>query len=136
LLALLATLLPSLPFAPRGESIVPHALALPPPDRRPLTEYAAIWEKPLFRLAHDRDAAAPGALRPLSDYRLVGVVIAKDAKFALIERSDSRQVVTLHIGDDLDGRRVDDIRMGGVLLGGTEFLPMPRPPARVRRGRF
>lgn len=140
LLALLGVMLPSSAFLPRIETMEPRAAALPQTDRRPLADYASIWERPLFNPGRRKNTAPPSSpdqtLRPLSDYRLVGVVVAKDTKFALIERNDSNQVVTLHVGDDLDGRRVDDIRMDGIALNGSEFLAMPRPARRLKRGRF
>lgn len=140
--AVLAALLPSPALPPRGKDAPPRAAVLPPTDRRPLEAYAAIWQKPLFNRDRQGMEKPPSSLareeglRPLSDYRLVGVVIAKDVKFALVERSDSKQVVTLHLGDDLDGRRVDDIRIGGIVLNGSEFLPMPHPPGRLKRARL
>jgi hypothetical protein len=140
LLALAMALLPTPGFTPSMEQSLPRVV-LPPADRRPLAEYSPIFDKPLFNPGRRKNAGAESVmqtqgLRPLSDYRLVGVVVARDTKFALVERNDSNQVVTLHVGDDLDGRRVADIRIGGVVLNGSEFLAMPRPARRVRRGRF
>lgn len=72
----------------------------------------------------------------LSEYRLAGVVLAAGTKLALVERRSAKQVVTLHVGDDLDGRRVEDITTEGVRLNGGsthELLAVPRLNGVSRR---
>jgi hypothetical protein len=140
----LACLLPiSLFIAGSANTLAPLGAepAMPSSDRRPLEAYAAIYQRPLFNPGRAMDpqgaqTAKPGML-PLDSYRLVGVVLTKDVKIGLVERRDSKQVVSLHPGDDLDGRHVDDVVAAGIKLsGGTaeEILTIPRatpkPPAR------
>lgn len=143
LLALILVLAPSIVFAPHAAAgIRPlRAIALPPADARPFEDYAAIAAKPLFNPARQKDPLPPpegeekDVLPPLSDYRLVGIVIARESKLALVERRAAKQVVTLHTGDDLDGRRVDDIRPNGVVLSGgaaPELLAIPKADGKSR----
>lgn len=133
ILALSLSLLPSLVPGRQAELRPLRAVALPASDRRPLADYAATVEKPLFNPGRRKDApvtsAAPAELPPLFFYRVVGVVIAAESRFALVERKAESEVVTLHVGDDLDGRHVDDIRRDGIVLSGPagrELLAIPR----------
>jgi hypothetical protein len=120
-LFLLFTLLPT--FVATSDVPQPRALAninLPEIDQAPFDRYAPIADRPLFAVDRRTETSgAPGTgdgRSSLSDYRLAGVIITKDVRIALVERLTSHQVVTLHPGDDLDGRHVDDITVDGVQL--------------------
>jgi len=132
-----SVLLPSwiaLPAAAHlGDPALP-SLAFAQPDSRPLSDYAAIADRPLFNPNRQKDAPKPSpgsaTLMPaLSNYRLVGILISKDARLALVERRSSHQIVTLYAGDQLDGRHVDDVKGTGVSLSGPagiEWLTIPK----------
>jgi hypothetical protein len=109
-------------------------LAFARSDPRSLSDYASIVDRPLFNPGRRKDAPLPTAtaapLMPaLSSYRLVGLMISKDARLALVERRTAHQIVTLHAGDQLDGRHVEDIKGTGVYLSGpsgNEWLTIPK----------
>lgn len=136
-LSLLGVLLPSIVIA-GGEgsrtSMARLVVALPQDDARPFEAYAAIQDRPLFNPQRQKDPVLPpqgarSALPPLSEYRLVGLVMMKDVRFGLVERRSTKQVVTLRPGDDFEGRHVDAIKEGGVVFSGAgtaELLAMPK----------
>src|SRR6185295_7450981 len=120
------------PADTRIAAVMPDKLpALDPP---PLGSYAAIAERPLFNPGRVKDVAAPAAqpeLPPLSDYRLVGLVVGPDTQRALVARG--AETLSLKPGDDLDGRRVASIGRRGVTLnanGHEELLAFPRSGGR------
>jgi len=136
-LVLATVLLPSWIVLP-SEAHLPDpalpSLAFAQPDMRPFQDYAIIIDRPLFNPGRRRDAppptATPATLMPaLSNYRLVGVLISKGARLALVERRSAHEILTLHAGDQLDGRQVDDIKGTGVSLSGpsgNEWLTIPK----------
>jgi hypothetical protein len=134
-LCLAATLAPTWVATP--EMPTPRALAsisIPEFEQPTFDRYAVIADRPLFapdRRSESAAAGAPGTGQSqLSDYRLAGVIISKDASIALVERLASHQVVTVHPGDDLDGRHVEDITADGVALRdarGLAMLSIPKP---------
>jgi len=133
LLALLLTFLPSFVWSDEIAADTMVRIELPNIAPRSLEAYRVIAEKSLFNLGHVADPSPnnPAPQIPtLDSYRLVGLVLAGDVKLALVERKSVKQVVTLHEGDMLDGRHVDDISETGVALSGTtgpEILSMPKP---------
>lgn len=144
-LALLAVLLPATLFfrdAPSANIATPRLAALPPPDTRPFEDYDQVFERSLFNPGRQADPkppadAAKSQMPALSDYRLVGIVLMKGVKLGLVERRSTKQVVTVHPGDALDGRRVDDISADGIRLSGgaaPELLAMPRVNGISRSG--
>lgn len=133
---LFMTLMPGTTDPSPSDVQVPPPIALdklPALDPPPLATYAAIAERPLFNAGRMKDpAAAPAdtgpALPPLSDYRLVGLVIGPETQRALVTRG-SGETLNLKPGDDLDGRRVASIGPRGVTLsahGQDEVLAFPR----------
>lgn len=145
MLTLGAVLVPSTLFhgsVTSAELPAARGLALPAADSRPLEIYRVIFEKPLFNPGRQADPApvqeqAKSALPPLSDYRLVGLVLTRGAKLALVERRNAKQVVTLHPGDELDGRHVESIGEDGVRVSGgpvPELLAIPRISGVTRSG--
>ncbi len=136
LIASIFTALPSLVWTSGSARAAgpPIRVAIPQIVQRPYEYYAAITDRPLFNPGRQKDPSPPSAaalaqLPPLDTYRLVGIVISKEIKLALVERKAAQQIVTLHQGDMLDGRRVDDIRNTGLELSGAsgaEILSMPR----------
>jgi hypothetical protein len=145
ILAFLAALLPATLFVRdtvSAKSAVPNVSSLPMADIRPFEDYKEIFAKPVFNPGRQADPqppaeAAKNQLPALSDYRLVGIVIMKDTKLGLVERRSSKQVVTVHPGDALDGRRVDDVTQDGIHLSGgatRELLAMPRVNGISRSG--
>jgi hypothetical protein len=144
-IALVAVLLPATLFARDKASAgvtVPHLTALPPAESRPFEDYDAVFERPLFNPGREADPkppaeAAKSQLPALSEYRLVGIVLMKGVKLGLVERRSSKQVVTVHPGEALDGRRVGDIEADGIRLSGgagPEVLAMPRASGISRSG--
>lgn len=140
-LAFLAAVMPSVVSVP--ENAMPSApplrmVGLPAIDGRPFQEYATIADRPLFNAGRKKDnlpqsQAAAGNLPALSEYRLVGIVISKQSGLALIERRATKQVLSVHIGDSVGGRRVDQISAAGVDLSGpsgAERLAIPRAGAQ------
>ncbi len=144
-IALLAVLLPATLFFrdTATASVAPsHPATLPLADIRPFEDYNAVFERPLFNPGRQADPRPPAEtaksqLPALSDYRLVGIVLMKGVKIGLVERLSGKQVVTLHPGDALDGRRVDDIGPDGIRFSGgamPELLAMPRLNGISRSG--
>ena len=144
-LALAAVLVPSTIFhgsAVSAEMPAARPLVLPLREKQPLEAYDVVFEKPLFNPGRQIDPApvqepAKSALPPLSDYRLVGLVLARGSRLALVERRSAKQVVTLHAGDELDGRRVESIGEDGVHVSGgaaPELLAIPRVNGVTRSG--
>jgi hypothetical protein len=142
--ALTMTFLPSTLFLGDRELPAPIRLkriSLPSLDIAPFEHYGIVFEKPLFNPGHEPDPApaaeaAKSALPALSGYRLAGLVLAGRLRMALVERRDAKQTITLHIGDDLDGRRVEDITAEGVRLSNgsaRELLAVPRVNGVSRR---
>lgn len=116
------------PADARTADVMPDKLpALDPP---PLASYAAIAERPLFNPGRTKDVATPATqpeLPPLTDYRLVGLVVGPDTQRALVARG--AETLSLKPGDSLDGRRVASIGPRGVTLsanGSEELLAFPR----------
>jgi hypothetical protein len=143
--ALLAVLLPATFFLQDTASAnvgMPHMTALPPSDVRPFEDYNGVFERPLFNPGRQSDPkpaaeAAKSQMPALSDYRLVGIVLMKGVKLGLVERRSAKQVVTVHQGDTLDGRRIDDIGPDGIRFSGAaapELLAMPRVNGISRSG--
>jgi len=137
LLALLLVLLPATLFsggAATTSVTLPREPKLAAVEIPPFREFEDVIDRPLFNPARAPDPlppaqAAKSALPALADYRLVGIVLMKGTKLALVERKQAKQVVTLHPGDELDGRRVENIGSDGVELSGgpvRELLAMPR----------
>ena len=136
-LSLLLVLAPSLVLSPAAREELPGPAPRFTPgdlDEPALSTYAIIAEHPLFNARREKDAApapVPGtapALPALSEYRLAGVVLSSSTKLALVERVASKQIVTLKPGDMLDGRKVDDIVDGSIVLsaaGASETLAIP-----------
>ena len=144
-IALVAALLPATLFfrdTASADIAVPPLTALPRVDVRPFEDYNTVFERPLFNPGRQADPkppaeAAKSQLPALSEYRLVGIVLMKGVKLGLVERRSSKQVVTVHPGDALDGRHIDDIGADGIRLsGGTgaEVLAMPRVNGISRSG--
>jgi hypothetical protein len=148
ILALIALLTTSLVILPSSATRVSRASAprmsfAPLPILQganfPLSAYAVMSEKPLFNTDRKPDpleSDAKAKVPPLSDYRLVGVVIVKADRLALIERRKAHQTVTVRPGDALDGRHVDDIGVSGVRLSGengAEFLVIPKASSATQR---
>jgi len=138
-LVLASALLPSwvsLPPARRTPDPMLGSLAFANRDTRPLATYATIVDRPLFNPNRQKDPSAPApgskvasALPALASYRLVGLLISKDARLALVERRADQRIVTLHAGDVLDGRHVQDIEASGVAFNGpsgNERLTIPK----------
>lgn len=136
-LVLTTVLLPSWVVLPSDAHLPDPAmpsLTFAQPDKRPFQDYTTIIDHPLFNPGRQKDApppsATPATLMPaLSNYRLVGVLISKGARLALVERRSAHEIVTLHAGDILDGRHVDDIKGTGVSLSGpsgNEWLTIPK----------
>lgn len=139
---------PAVPYvaeAPSADSIPiekPVGLSLPS-----LSHYAVIAERPLFNRGRLKDvqlplpSAAPPkpALPPLSDYKLVGLLLSGEMQRALVARG-SGDVVTLKPGDNLDGRTVRAIAAKGVSLTGEGheetlgFLPHTGPGMAMASG--
>jgi hypothetical protein len=121
------------PSAPEPAVASSRSFAIPGPEGTALSAYAAVFERPLFnpRRAPDpsTDAAQTNGLPMLADYRLVGIVISKASRIALVENRSAGRVVTLRPGDKFAGRDVVDILGGGVTLSGatgTERLVIPK----------
>lgn len=137
LAALLLTLLPSLVWvsAPNRITAAPDEVPVPRLEQNAFEDYKAVIDRPLFNPGRLKDPPPPNTataaqLPSLGDYRVAGIVIAGTVKLALVERKATKQVVTLHPGDMLDGRHVDDINETGLTLSGTngaEVLTMPKP---------
>jgi len=133
LLTLFLTFLPSLVWSDEIISDPAVRIEFPTVATRSFESYAVIAEKPLFNPGHMADPSItnPASQIPtLDSYRLVGIVLAGNVKLALVERKAVKQVVTLHAGDTIDGRHVDDITESGVALSGSsgpEILSMPKP---------
>jgi hypothetical protein len=146
LIALLMVLLPTALFgggAPTNSVTPPHVPAIARLDLPTLETFKGIIDRPMFNPGRAPDPqppaeAAKSALPALSDYKLVGLVLTKGTKIALVERRQAKQIVTLHPGDEIDGRHVEDIGSDGVHLSGgpvRELLSMPRIAGISRSGR-
>jgi hypothetical protein len=101
-------------------------------DLPPYESFTVIAERPLFDASRygEGSSAGDGGPPALSTYRLAGLVLSGSVRLALIERVPSKQVVTVHPGDTLDGRHVDDVRADGVhLSAGSDaaVLTAPKP---------
>lgn len=89
-----------------------NAAALPPPD------FAAIRDDAVF---HSRRSfyrpPAPSEVIPTPEYELAGSMSLPQGKHvAFVKKKSDHSNRTLHIGDDLDGWRVDEIESTRVLL--------------------
>jgi hypothetical protein len=112
----------------------PRILYPMPLRRVAADEFAAITEHPLFNTDRKKDppaasTAAASQLPSIQEYRLAGVIVMKDAALALVERKATKTVVTLKVGDSLDGRIVTDISPAGVQLASSsqvETLSIPK----------
>lgn len=123
-LSVIAVLAPS-PVVADGSGPLRAPPALPEGDARPYKDYTLIGDKPLFAPQRRPDPAGEGGMPPLEDYRVVGTMLVGSAKTVLIERVASHVVMTLHPGDEFDGRRVVDIGPDTIALkgaNGPEFL--------------
>lgn len=98
-------------------------------------DFTAIVEEPLFNSDRKKDPPPPplpsaqSQIPALSSYQLVGVIITADKSLALVERSASKAVIELKLGDNLDGRVVKDITAFGVVFSGAtagETLSIPK----------
>ncbi len=135
-LVLATAMMPAILFAPSVPR--PSAPALPELDGTamggaPLSAYDGIFERPLFNPGRARDPevapAQANALPALADYRLVGIVISKTSRLALVEDRSAKRVIVLHPGDSFAGRRVSDVLAAGVALSGpsgVERLAIPK----------
>jgi hypothetical protein len=104
----------------------PKASATAPAMADPVTAvvpgYLAIAEHPLFYATRQPwapppptaaptvpQAPAPAAPHPLQKYQLVGVVISKGARAALLKPSDGSKTVTISQGEQLSGWTLREI---------------------------
>lgn len=145
LIALIMVLLPTAIFgsgAPVSSVTPPHVPSIAQLDLPAFEAFNDIIDRPVFNPGRAPDPqppaeAAKSALPALSDYKLVGLVLTKGTKIALVERRQAKQIVTLHPGDEIDGRHVEDIGSDGVHLSGgpvRELLSMPRIAGISRSG--
>ena len=122
--------------APAHEIKAPLIVKLPEPSE--LKSYAGISERPLFNADRKPDPLPPPPPPPtppkpqvvlgdLTQLKLVGVVLSGDNKLALVRRA-SAAILTLRVGDTLDGWKVDKIDAQGVGLSGGEHQDGLRIP--------
>ena len=97
---------------------------LPEARDEDMSKYSIIDEKPVFVPGRhrpplaviendDRDSSLPSTSLP---FILMGIMIAKDNKQAVIQRSNNQGTVTLSIGQSLDGWTVADIKNNLIIL--------------------
>jgi len=94
------------------------------------TEFDAITERPLFNPDRKKDPPAlpQSAVSGLDAYRLAGVMAMGASAIAIVERRQTKETVTLKIGDTFDGRTVSAISADGVVFSGPagpEVLSIP-----------
>ncbi len=95
---------------------------------KPFEAFSDVTEHPIFNSDRKKDPAAPPVLGPaLDSYRLAGVVTAGKTRVALVERRATKAVLSLKVGDSLDGRTVKKITSAAVIFAGPadEALQFP-----------
>jgi hypothetical protein len=135
-IALASAVMPSPTRLKLFEDIPVSVPSISVPDaikQKTFPDYSIIIEQPLFNSDRMKDPPEPdnpnATQRPaLETYRLAGLITANQTKVALVERRDTKKIVELKIGDNLDGRIVKDITSAGVVFSGSgsEILAFPR----------